>query len=56
MTRPNPFLREIETCDDLVAYCNKLKVQFGLMEQSSEEMAKNTEKAMISAYSQQDID
>lgn len=28
--RSNPYLREIETCDHLIALCGKLKVQFGL--------------------------
>jgi hypothetical protein len=28
--RPSPYQREIETCDHLIAYCNRLKIQFGL--------------------------
>ena len=30
LDRPNPYQKEIETCEHLIALCNKLKVQFGL--------------------------
>lgn len=26
-SRPNPYQKEIDTCDQLVQYCHKLKVQ-----------------------------
>ena len=28
--RPNPYYREIETCDHLIAFLHKLKIQHGL--------------------------
>lgn len=31
LDRPNPYEREIETCDHLIAYCHKLKVMTGLV-------------------------
>jgi chromatin segregation and condensation protein Rec8/ScpA/Scc1 (kleisin family) len=31
--RPNPYEKEIDTCDHLVAYMNKLRSQFGLVEE-----------------------
>lgn len=42
--KPNTKAKEIEACDELIAYCNKLKANFGLVPQSSEEVAKNMEK------------
>uniref|UniRef100_A0A7S3CIP3 Uncharacterized protein n=1 Tax=Strombidium rassoulzadegani TaxID=1082188 RepID=A0A7S3CIP3_9SPIT len=55
-SRPNPYTKEIETCDSLIAYCNKLKVQKGMIEPSQEEVAKSVQKNIISGYSKQDID
>ena len=40
--RPNPYQKEIDTCGDLVIYCQKLKAQHGLVPQTSEEVAKST--------------
>lgn len=54
--RPNPYFKEIETCEQLVQYCQKLKVQHGLVPASSEEVAKATEKEMISEYNRQDLE
>jgi len=34
--RPSPNQKEIDICDDLIKYCNKLKAQAGLMAPSSE--------------------
>lgn len=31
LDRPNPYLREIDTCEHLIAYCQKLKVLSGLV-------------------------
>ena len=39
-SRPNPHQKEIETCEDLIKYCNKLKVKAGLMPPTSEQVAK----------------
>lgn len=41
--RPNPYEKEIETCDHLIAYMNRLKAQLGLAdekEQSIQEVVK----------------
>ena len=40
MDRPNPYEKEIETCDHLIAYMNKLKVVTGLMQPEADEQAK----------------
>ena len=37
--RPNPYTKEIETCQDLIKYCQKLKQQAGLVPPTSEEVA-----------------
>lgn len=34
--RDNPFKREIETCDHLIALCSKMMVQFGLAQNPNE--------------------
>lgn len=54
--RPNPYQKEIDTCESLVQYCHKLKVQQGLVPQNSEQVAKDTEKEMINQYNRQDLD
>lgn len=53
---PNPHLKEIETCEHLIQYCHKLKVEKGLVQASSEEVAAKTEKEMILQYNKQDIE
>lgn len=30
--RPNPFLKEIDTCERLIAYCELLKKKLGLVQ------------------------
>lgn len=54
--RPNPYMKEIETCDHLLQYCHKLKVQQGLVPATSEEVAKTTQKEMVSEYNRQDLE
>ena len=40
MDRPNPYQKEIETCQRLIAYCHNMKVKFGLVEAPVEEVIK----------------
>lgn len=54
--RPNPYLKEIDTCEHLIQYCNRLKVQFGLAQPTTEEVAKETQKEMISEHSRKEIE
>lgn len=54
--RPNPNQKKIDTCDHLVQYCHKLKVQQGLVPQTSEEVAKQTETQMINDFNRQDLE
>ena len=44
LDRPNPYQKEIETCERLVGYCQSLKVKFGLMEAPVEEVIKEEQK------------
>jgi chromosome segregation ATPase len=37
LDRPNPYEKEIETCDHLIAYMNKLKVLTGLVQPEADE-------------------
>ena len=46
-TRANPNQKEIDTCENLITYCNKLKVQQGLVPPTSEEVAKKAESELI---------
>ena len=48
--RQNPKLREIETCESLIVFCNKLKVKQGLVPPSSEDVAKKLENDSINQY------
>jgi len=54
--RPNPNSKKIETCDLLVEYCLKLKVQAGLVPLTSEQVAVETQKNLIFEYNKQDIE
>lgn len=45
--RPNPYDREIETCEHLIAYLNKKRVEFGLIEEK-EVTILDVEKNMMS--------
>ena len=54
--RQNPKLKEIETCEQLIVFCNKLKAKQGLMAPSNEEVAKKIESDSINDYNKQDID
>lgn len=54
--RQNPKLKEIETCDSLIVFCNKLKAQQGLVAPSNEEVAKKIESDSIKDFNKQDID
>jgi hypothetical protein len=42
--RPNPYDREIETCQHLINFCNKQKVIAGLVEAPVDEMIKSEQK------------
>ena len=55
-SRQNPRLKEIETCESLIVFCNKLKAQQGLVAPSNEEVAKKIETESINDYNKQDID
>jgi hypothetical protein len=33
--RPNPYEKEIDTCEHLIAYMNRLRHQFGLVEEQA---------------------
>lgn len=53
--RPNPFDREIETCQHLINFCNKQKVIAGLVEAPVEEMIKSEQKQIMSQLSKEEV-
>ena len=52
----NPNLKEIDTCEHLILYCQKLKVQQGMVPPTSEEVARKTQYDLISEFNRQDIE
>jgi hypothetical protein len=44
--RPNPFQKEIDTCERLIAYCELLKKRLGLQGQT-DEVIKEEQKQII---------
>ena len=46
----NPNEKQVETCDHLIKYCNKLKKDSGLAPASSEEVAKQLDSEMKNDY------
>lgn len=41
LDRPNPYEKEIDTCNQLIGYCQKLKYKYGLVELEGEEAIKH---------------
>ena len=52
--RPNPFEREIETCDHLIAYLNKKRIESGLVD-PKEVTIQEVEKSMLSQFAKEDV-
>jgi len=52
--RPNPFEKEIDTCEHLIATCTKLKVRHGLMEER-EATVIEVEKVILSQFAKEDV-
>jgi len=42
--RSNPYEKEIDICEHLIAYCNKLKARAGILEAPAEEVFKEEQK------------
>lgn len=55
LDRPNPYEREIETCDHLIAYMNKLKVLTGLMQPEADEQAKQEQQKIITDMNKEEV-
>jgi hypothetical protein len=53
--RPNPYIKEIETCDHLIAYCNRLKVQHGLVLVQNTESLKEEKKNILTQLNKEDV-
>lgn len=51
--RPNPYLKEIETCERLNQYCLLLKKKVGLIQ--TEEVIKEEQKAIINEMAREDM-
>jgi len=51
----NPNEKQVETCDHLIKYCNKLKKDSGLAPATSEEVAKQLDSEMKNDYMRQDL-
>lgn len=55
LDRPNPYEREIETCDHLIGYCNKLKLITGLVQAPVDEQLKQEQKAIVSDLNKEEV-
>jgi hypothetical protein len=40
--RSNPYQKEVDTCDHLIAFCNKLKVIHGLINPAHEDITQSS--------------
>ena len=52
--RPNPYQKEIDTCDHLIAIFQKLRVQYGQVEES-EPTIQQVEKQMLNQFAKEDL-
>ena len=50
----NPYLREIESCEHLIAIFNRLKVQNGLVEEQ-EQTIQQVEKSLLNEFAKEDL-
>lgn len=55
LDRPNPYQKEIDTCEHLIGYCNKLKVQTGMVQVPVEEQIKEEQKQIMSQLNKEDV-
>lgn len=54
LDRPNPFQKEIDTCERLIAYCELLKKKTGLGPQTDETI-KEEQKQIINEMAKEDV-
>jgi hypothetical protein len=52
--RPNPYEKEIDTCDHVIAYLNRKKIQMGLGEEK-EATTREVEKTLLSQFAKEDV-
>ncbi|MFS8160017.1 MAG: hypothetical protein ACMG6E_07365 [Candidatus Roizmanbacteria bacterium] len=52
--RPNPYEKEIDTCDHVIAYLNRKKIQMGLGDEK-EATIRDVEKTLLSQYAKEDV-
>lgn len=52
--RPNPFEKEIDTCDHVIAYLNRKKIQLGLGD-DKEATIQEVEKTILSQFAKEDV-
>ena len=55
LDRPNPYEKEIDTCSQLIGYCNKLKAKYGLVELKGEQAIKQEQKQIINSLAKEDV-
>ena len=55
LDRPNPYAREIETCEHLIGYCNRLKVISGLGVPAPDEAAKQEQQKIITQINKEEV-
>lgn len=55
LDRPNPYQKEIDTCERLIALCDKLKVDFGLAEQPKDVVIKEEQKQIINNLAKEEM-
>ncbi len=51
--RPNPFQKEVDTCERLIAYCELLKKKLGLVQ--TEETIQEERKQIINEMAKEDV-
>ena len=46
LDRPNPYQKEMDTCERLIGYCNGMKVKYGLAESPEDQVIKEEQKQL----------
>ena len=55
-SRTNPYTKQIETCEELIAYCNRVKAKAGMVEMTDAEKAAKAQAEMDQAYRRENLE
>ena len=55
LNRPNPYQKEIDTCEYLISLCTKMQMKLGLIEVQDEAKIQEEQKDIINKLAKEDV-